>query len=118
MIDAALTKAFAGTIAKSTLLQVVRDGVIDFLADKAKDVAGDELKKRIESLRSDAKLNRQITQALERAATRWAEDSPDIEFVTAVAKDTTFHDLDSVKSSIRKLAQAPFNPIAVDTLRG
>ena len=118
MIDPALTSAFAGAIAKSSLLQVVRDGVVDFLAEKARDIAGDDVKKRVESLRSDAKLNKQIMQALERASTRWAEDSPDVELVTAIAKDTTFHTLESVQSAIRMLAQSPFTPIGEETLRG
>jgi energy-coupling factor transporter ATP-binding protein EcfA2 len=118
MIDVALAAAFAGKIAQSSLSQDAWNWIIDHLADKALDIAGDELKGKIESLRTDAKLNKQIEGALQNAAKRWAEDSPDIEFVTAVAKDTTFQDLPSVKNAIRRVAQAPFNPIATETLRG
>ena len=38
MIDPAFAVAFAGKVAKSNLLQDVRDGVVNFLAEKAKDV--------------------------------------------------------------------------------
>jgi HEAT repeat protein len=116
MIDVALATAFAGKIAKSTLLQEVRNGVVDFLAEKAKDLAGDELKGKIESLRSDAILNKQIQAALERAAKRWAEDSPDDELIGAVAESTTFADLPSVKKAVRDIAQNPFTKSSAETL--
>ena len=98
MIDPGIAGGFVTTVGKSNLVKTLRDGAVNFLADKAKGIAGDELTGRIESLRSDAKLNQQIQEALERAATRWAEDSPDVDLVAAVAKSTTFTSLPSVDS--------------------
>jgi hypothetical protein len=118
MSDLATIAAFAGKIAGSSLLREVRDGVVDFLAEKAGGLAGEELTGKIEALRSDAKLDSRIGDALRRAAARWAAESPDAELVTAVTKDTTFHDLPSVKAAIRKAARSPFDPIAAETLRG
>jgi HEAT repeat protein len=118
MIDTALSAVLAGKLAKSTLFDELRNGVVDFLADKAKDIAGDEVKTKIEALRSDAKLNKQIEAAVQHAAKRWLEDSPDLELVTAVVKDTEFQDLPSVRAAMRTVAQAPYHPIAAETLRG
>src|SRR5688572_19713479 len=107
MIDPGVISGFIGTIGKSSLVNTLRDGAVDFLADKAKGIAGDEITNKIETLRSDAKLNRQIQKALERAAQRWAEDSPDDELVSAVAKSTTFSDLPSIQKAVREIAQNP-----------
>jgi energy-coupling factor transporter ATP-binding protein EcfA2 len=118
MIDPGTIGGFAVAVGKSSLLNTLRDGVVSFLADKAKDIAGDEVKSRIESLRSDAKLNKQIQNALERAAQRWAEDSPDDELISAVVKSTTFVDLPSVQKAVREIAQNPFTKTTAQTLQG
>jgi len=106
------------TIAKTTLVESIRNGIVDFLADQAQDLGKKEISSRIAKLRSDAKLRAQIHQALERATSRWASDHPDRELVAAVAKNTTFTDLPSVQEAIRTVAQRPFDPIAAETLRG
>jgi len=118
MIDPVLVGGFVTTVGKSTLVNTLRDSVVNFLADKAQDIVGDELKSRIESLRSDAKLNKQIQGVLERAAKRWAEDSPDDELISVVAKSTTFTDLPSVQKAIREIAQNPFTKTTSQTLQG
>ena len=118
MIDPGTITGFVVAVGKSNLANTVRDGVVNFLADQAKGIAGDELTKRIESLRSDAKLNKQIQSALERAAKRWAEDSPDDELITAIAKSTTFVDLHSIQKAVRETAQNPFTTSTAQTLRG
>ncbi len=118
MIDPATIGGFVVAVGKSSLVNTLRDGVVSFLVDKVKDIAGDEIKSRIESLRSDAKLNKQIQNILERAAQRWAEDSPDDELVSAVAKSTTFTDMPSIQQAIREIAQNPFSKITAKTLQG
>jgi hypothetical protein len=118
MIDPGIITGLVGTVGKSSLVDTLRDEAVDFLADKAKGFAGDEITGRIEALRSDAKLNRQIQKALERAAQRWAEDSPDDELVGAVAKSTTFFDLAPVQKAVREIAGNPFNNTMAQTVRG
>jgi len=118
MVDPLVVGGLVTTVGKSSLGKTLRDGVVNFLADKAKDVAGDELKGRIEALRSDAKLNKQIQSALERATQRWAEDSPDDDLITAVAKNTTFTDVPSVQETIREIASNPFTKSTAKTLQG
>ncbi len=44
-------------IAQSTLVEKVRDGVVCFLAERAKSIGGQEIEKRIDSLRSDAHVS-------------------------------------------------------------
>jgi len=105
-------------VVKSSLVESVRDGVVDFLVDQAKDLGKKEISQRIGKLRSDADLRRQIKEALERAVKRWARDHPDHDLVAAVAESTRFVDLPSVQEAVRRVAQRPFEPVAGETLRG
>lgn len=113
MIAGKLTK----TIAKSSLADQLRDGLVDFLAQQAKDIGGKEISDRITAMRSDASLHKQIQQALERTAERWTADCPDRELVSAVAENTRFTDLTAVQDAVRTLAQNPFAQIPSSTLR-
>ncbi len=118
------TTALAGqaviTIAHSSLISSVRNGVIDFLAGQVKDLGKKELADHIVKLRSDAKLREQIQTAVERATRRWAHDYPDRDLVLAVAsaQGTEFADLPSVHQAVQAIAKDPFNPIATETLHG
>ena len=118
MIDPGVITGFVGMVGKSSLLNTLRDEAVDFLADRAKGIAGDEIAGRVEALRSDAKLKGQIQKRLERAAQRWAEDSPDDELVAAVAKSTTFFDLPSVQQAVREIAGNPFSNTTAQTVQG
>ncbi len=60
------------SVAKASLVESIRDGVVDFLVDQAKDLGKGEISKRIEGLRSDAKMRKEIQEAARRAAERWA----------------------------------------------
>ena len=70
-------------IVKTSLIESIRDGIVDFLVDQAKDLGKKEISDRIAKLRSDAKLRKQIQQAMKRAVERWATDCPEYK-VTAV----------------------------------
>jgi len=105
-------------VAKASLVQSIRDGVVDFLAGQAKELGQKQVSDLIARLRSDAQLRKQIQQAMERATRRWATDYSDRGLVAAVAENTTFGDLPSVQQAIRTVAQRPFDPLAAETLRG
>ena len=114
----AIAARLAQTIVKTTLIDSIRDGVVDFLTDQTKDLGKKEISDRITQLRSDARLRSQIQQARARAVKRWASDHHDRDLVAAVAQSTTFTDLPSVQEAMRAVAQNPFNPIAAKTLWG
>ena len=118
MIIGEVAKAATKAVVKSSLVESFRDGVVDFLADQAKDLGKKEISERIAKLRSDAKLRGQIQEALERATERWARDHPDRDLVAAVAQSTRFVDLPSVGEAVRMVARRPFDPVASETLRG
>ena len=113
-----VAKKMVKTIAKTEAVNTLRDGAVDFLKDKAKDLAGKEIADKIAALRSDATLRKQIQTALERAAARWGDDCPDRELVAVVAEDTKFIDLPSVQEALRRFAQRPLDLIAAETLQG
>ncbi len=106
------------SVVKTSLVESIRDGVVDFLIDQVKDLGKGEISKRIEGLRSDAKMLSEIQEAARRAAERWAQDTPDRELVSAVAESTTFTDLPSFQDAMRLAAQNPLSPLPAETLRG
>ena len=118
MAQATIVIQLTKTVVKAILVESVRNGIVDLLTDQTKGLVSKEISDRITRLRSDYKLRSQIQQALERATDRWASDHPDRDLVAAVAENTTFTDLPSVQKAIRTVAQRPFDPVAVETLRG
>ena len=118
MAQAIIVVKVVQAIAKASLVDSIRDGFVDFLAETAKGVGKKEISDRIARLRSDAKLRAQIQEATERAAERWAADYPDRGLVGAVAESTRFADLPSVQEAIRTMARQPFDPVAAETLQG
>ena len=77
MIETVIVVKVTEAVAKTSLIESIRDGVVDFLVGQAKDLGKKELSGLIAKLRSDAKLRKQIQKATERAAERWASDYPD-----------------------------------------
>ena len=106
------------SLVSSTLIDTLRDGLVDFVLEQGKDLIKDELKGKFASLRSDAGLRRQIATAVQAAADRWYEQAANKELVRAVNESTHFADLDSVQQAMRQLARHPSAPIAAATLRG
>lgn len=104
------------TIAKFGLAEQIRDGIVDFLASQAKDLGNQEVSERISRFCSDNRLRTEVQAALERAAKRWAESCPDRELVAAVAQNTRFNDLASVRQAVFQGTQHPFDPLPVDTI--
>jgi len=117
-VGAVLVTQAVTTVARSTLVDSVRNGVVDFLTKQVQDLGKKELADRIAGMRSDAKLRGQIQGAIERATKRWSEDYADRDFVIAVAQDTQFADLPSVQAAVQAIARNPLNPVPVETLRG
>lgn len=116
IVTSAVAAKATQTIVKSSLIATVWDSVVDFAVDQAKSHGKNEFTKRIEGLRSDTRLRKQIQTALERAVIRWVDGSPDTELVSAVAQSTTFADLPSVQTAIRTIARSPFDNTAASTL--
>jgi len=77
------------TVAQSSLVDSVRNGVVDLLTKQVQDLGKKELADRVAGMRSDAKLRGQIQNAIERATKRWTEDYADRDFVMAVAPGPT-----------------------------
>jgi hypothetical protein len=100
MATAPIVAQAVTAVAKSSLANSIRDGLVDLLAKSAKDLGSKEVSDRIAALRSDAKMQREIQEALQRATERWARDYPDRDLVAAVAAVTTFADLPSVRQVV------------------
>jgi len=98
--------------------ETILDKAVNYVADKLKDRGEKELADRFARLRSDHKLRAQIQAATERAVKRWTSDHPDRDLTFALARDTQFVDLPSVRDAIAVIAQRPFDSIAAETLRG
>jgi HEAT repeat protein len=113
-ITVTATKALMST----TLIDTIRDGMINWILERGKDLIKDEFKGKIASLRSDHKLRQQIATAVQDAADHWEKSTADKELARAVNQSTSFADLDSVKQAMRQLGLRPFDPIAATTLRG
>ena len=97
-------------IAQPSLVDSIRDGVLTIMSDIVKGVASEDVSKKIDGLRSDGRLQKQLQTALETAVQRWIENDSDPELLSAVAKNTRFTDLASVKKAIRTAAMRPFDP--------
>ncbi|MBV7326786.1 hypothetical protein KFU94_00710 [Chloroflexi bacterium TSY] len=70
IVTSAVAAKATQTIVKSSLIATVWDSVVDFAVDQAKSHGKNEFTKRIEGLRSDTRLRKQIQTALERAVIR------------------------------------------------
>ena len=116
-----VTISIAGpaTIAIGTrVAETILDKAVNYVADKLKARGEKELADRFARLRSDHKLRAQIQAATERAVKRWVDDHPDRDLTLALAHDTQFVDLPSVRDAIATIAQRQFDSIAAETLRG
>ncbi|MEI7989797.1 MAG: SUMF1/EgtB/PvdO family nonheme iron enzyme [Chloroflexota bacterium] len=96
-------------VAQPSLVDSIRDGVLTTMSDIVKGVASEEVSKKIDSLRSDGRLKKQLQDALETAVQRWIEKNSDPDLLSAVAKNTRFTDLASVKNALRTAAMRPFD---------
>lgn len=70
----------------------------------------DFLKKSGESLAKDIATKKQISEAIESAASRFGEEFEDKGLARALTTDTRFYDLESVQSSIDEILKHPFDP--------
>lgn len=113
---AGLTVQVIQVVAKSRLAEKIQDCVVDSLVSAVSDSGKDTISERIKQFRSDGKLRKEVQVALEQAAKRWAEICPDRELVAAVAKNTTFADLPSVREAVLWLAQHPFDQLPKATI--
>ena len=113
-----LTSGAVSAIVPADVKQRLFDWLVDFTAQQAERLAGEEIGKRIKSWRSDGQMQRRVDAAIERAATRFLEQWPDQEIAQALASDTHFADLPSVRQGLRDLWRHPFDPAPRELLRG
>lgn len=80
------------------ILQSFLDQVLGFLAEKGRNLV------------SDAVTKRKIRDAISNASVRFENEYSNQELARTLNSNTKFHDLDSVRESIRHLLEHPFSP--------
>lgn len=70
----------------------------------------DFLKKSGENLAKDMATKKQVSEAIESAAERFASGYEDKKLAEALAVDTRFYDLESVQNAIYEILEHPFDP--------
>ena len=106
-----LTAALAGV----SVVQTIATSLIDQTLGMGTGIIGAELAARLNNLRGNRDLRRQVKTALERTAERWVLDHPDRDLVLTVAHSTTLI-TPSVETAISQLTTHPFDNGAVQTL--
>jgi HEAT repeat protein len=84
--------------------------VIDFLVKEAGKYASAGIAAQIEGLRSDRAFAGDVQMAIERAASRFANEYSDKELARVLTDDTRFYDLPSVQNAVRELLAHPHDP--------
>jgi energy-coupling factor transporter ATP-binding protein EcfA2 len=115
---ATLTSVAVSAIVPASVKQRLFDWLVEFTAQQAERLAGEEIGKRIKGWRSDGQVQRRVDAAIERAAACFLEQWPDREMAQVLAGNTRFADLPSVRQSLRDLWRHPFDPAPHELLRG
>ncbi|MBI3732071.1 MAG: HEAT repeat domain-containing protein [Chloroflexi bacterium] len=92
------------------------NGVASFLAEQAKKVAGEEMSRRIEGLRSDRAFAGDLDKAIERAATRFATEYEDQKVAHTLTDDAGFYYLPNVQNAVQALIASPYNTQSRDAI--
>ncbi|MCC6569804.1 MAG: hypothetical protein IT315_11260 [Anaerolineales bacterium] len=80
------------------------------ITERLMSLVFDFLKKSGESLARDMATKKQISEAIEGAASRFGEEFEDKGLARVLTADTRFYDLESVQSSIDEILKHPFDP--------
>lgn len=85
------------------------DAIVNFLADQAKKIVGDEIATKLKVLRSDAAFRKEFEAGLNRAGQRFIEEYQidDEDLVEAIIKDTEFFRNQEFQESLLEVIKKP-----------